>query len=91
MLWAQAVEKGQPYKGGLLFAKAGPAEGGEALQFVVRNQSPSDRVTVAMDSYRKLTNTLAGKLDSVAGERQKWLRVDQEYARALANRIGHGS
>jgi hypothetical protein len=86
-LWAQSAEQGRPYTGVILFSKTGrDAQGEEQMQFRHLKESEAESLTVPFDFYHRTRESLSGKLPAPEDERGKWLRVDKEYAKALAPR-----
>ena len=84
ILRMQANETANPIEGEFLFAKAdAPSSPDPAIYFQVLKADGINGLRLPLDKYQKLSESLAAKLSKIAPPRDKWSRVDQEFAKSL--------
>ena len=84
MLRLQANETANPIEGEFLFAKAdAPSSPEPAIYFQIVKAGGNNGLRIPLEKYQKLSGSLAAKLSKIAPPRDKWSRVDQEFAKTL--------
>lgn len=88
LLQAQTRNTGQPLSGELFFAAAQSDSGGTGgIEFAHLKGDGHESVTVPMESYQRIAESLVPKLSAVPAKPGQWLRIDRAYAETLVSQI----